>query len=345
MATIVKGKNPQKPYTVRYVHDGRQREKSFALRKDAMDFKVKFEHDSREQTFIDPKMAGEKFGTVARRWLARHPGSPRTLYIYESVLRIHILPAFGSKSLLAVAQDREGVEAFLRQTLPAKGLSSSTIRTCYLVIGGVVNDAIKSGRIRESRLRGIPMPPLNRKAELVFATRDQVQHMAQAMPEQYGATVYLMRGCGLRLGEALGVLGEDVRSGSLRLSRQLEPSGQQAVGLKHRKEGDYRDIPIPQYVLDGLPVNFVGFPGVSHRSYRTWFNRARDDAGLPQDFTPHSLRHQFASVCLAGGVPITDVSKWLGHRDINVTFAIYGHLVPASWDRARAVLDGEWAGE
>jgi integrase len=56
------------------------------------------------------------------------------------------------------------------------------------------------------------------------------------------------------------------------------------------------------------------------------------------------LRHIFASVALSGGVPITDVSKWLGHKDINVTFGIYGHLVPASWERARGVLDDEWKG-
>jgi len=51
------------------------------------------------------------------------------------------------------------------------------------------------------------------------------------------------------------------------------------------------------------------------------------------------LRHCYASVALAKGVPITEVSRWLGHKSIEVTHQIYGHLVPASWDRARAVLD------
>jgi alkylation response protein AidB-like acyl-CoA dehydrogenase len=42
---------------------------------------------------------------------------------------------------------------------------------------------------------------------------------------------------------------------------------------------------------------------------------------------------------LARGVPITDVSRWLGHNSIEVTHQIYGHLTPASWERARALLD------
>ncbi|HEY6791609.1 MAG TPA: hypothetical protein VI365_30280 [Trebonia sp.] len=32
-------------------------------------------------------------------------------------------------------------------------------------------------------------------------------------------------------------------------------------------------------------------------------------------------------------------SRPLGHKSIEVTHQIYGHLVPTSWDRARTVLD------
>jgi integrase len=343
MATIVRGKNPRKPWTVRYSYDGHQRERSFATKREATEFLVKFEHDSRELSFVDPKMANEKFGLVAQRWLARHPGSPKTHRVYDSVLRIHILPVFGSKGLAAVAADREGVERFLRETLPGKGLGASVVRTCYLVISAVVNDAIKAGRIRETRLRGITLPAVAQKANLVFATPHQIEALAKELPDPFSFTIYLMRGCGLRLGEALGVLPGDIKDGRLRLARQLAPNGKSHLPLKHRGRDDYRDIPIPQFVLDARPRNFQGFPPCSHRAYSAWFNRARDRAGIGKHFTPHSLRHQFASACLAGGIPITDVSKWLGHRNIQTTFGIYGHLVPASWDRVRGVLDEEWS--
>jgi integrase len=42
---------------------------------------------------------------------------------------------------------------------------------------------------------------------------------------------------------------------------------------------------------------------------------------------------------LAHGIPITEVSRWLGHKSIEVTHQIYGHLVPSFRDRARTVLD------
>jgi integrase len=42
---------------------------------------------------------------------------------------------------------------------------------------------------------------------------------------------------------------------------------------------------------------------------------------------------------LAEGIPITEVSRWLGHNSIEVTHQIYGHLVPSSFDRTRTAPD------
>ncbi|HLJ67190.1 MAG TPA: tyrosine-type recombinase/integrase [Chloroflexota bacterium] len=65
--------------------------------------------------------------------------------------------------------------------------------------------------------------------------------------------------------------------------------------------------------------------------------------GIPAGFTAHSLRHAFVSARLSRGVPITDVAAWLGHRNINVTNAIYRHLMPSSLSRAQEALNAEYA--
>ncbi|WP_244187982.1 tyrosine-type recombinase/integrase [Streptomyces regalis] len=53
---------------------------------------------------------------------------------------------------------------------------------------------------------------------------------------------------------------------------------------------------------------------------------------------PHGLRHFFASTALAHGIPIHEVSRWLGHRSIKTTVDVYGHLIPASWDRCLMIM-------
>ena len=77
---------------------------------------------------------------------------------------------------------------------------------------------------------------------------------------------------------------------------------------------------------------------------RDYYNReiwkpAIAATGLPQDTTFHDLRHTFASTALAEGVPISEVSRWLGHKSITTTVDLYGHLVPEASGRARDALD------
>jgi integrase len=61
--------------------------------------------------------------------------------------------------------------------------------------------------------------------------------------------------------------------------------------------------------------------------------------GLSADTTFHDLRHTFASTALAEGVPISEVSRWLGHKSITTTVDLYGHLVPEAIGRTRDALD------
>jgi integrase len=77
---------------------------------------------------------------------------------------------------------------------------------------------------------------------------------------------------------------------------------------------------------------------------RDYYNReiwkpALAAAGLLPDTTFHDLRHTFASTALAEGVPISEVSRWLGHKSITTTVDLYGHLVPEAGGRARDALD------
>ncbi|MEV5711709.1 tyrosine-type recombinase/integrase [Actinoallomurus sp. NPDC052274] len=55
--------------------------------------------------------------------------------------------------------------------------------------------------------------------------------------------------------------------------------------------------------------------------------------GLPEDTTFHDLRHTFAGTA-PEGVPISEVSRRLGHKSITTTVDLYGHLVPGPVTRS-----------
>lgn len=50
-------------------------------------------------------------------------------------------------------------------------------------------------------------------------------------------------------------------------------------------------------------------------------------AGAPV-ITPHGMRHTMATVGIAAGVPLHAVAKRLGHRNVNLTANLYGHMSP-----------------
>jgi integrase len=61
--------------------------------------------------------------------------------------------------------------------------------------------------------------------------------------------------------------------------------------------------------------------------------------GRAVDTTFHDLRHTFASTALAEGVPISEVSRWLGHKSITTTVDLYGHLFADTEDLGRTAVD------
>ena len=53
----------------------------------------------------------------------------------------------------------------------------------------------------------------------------------------------------------------------------------------------------------------------------------------------HDLRHTVASLLVNNGVPIKNVSDYLGHKDIQVTANIYGHLDKTSKEISANVIN------
>jgi integrase len=96
-------------------------------------------------------------------------------------------------------------------------------------------------------------------------------------------------------------------------------------------------------MADGPLIPGNGKPFQRYGTIYFRFMRAAEVAGIAEGFTPHSLRHAYASAMLARGAQITELAHFLGHRDINVTHQVYGHLLPAAAKRAAAALEAEFA--
>ncbi|MBQ7153417.1 MAG: tyrosine-type recombinase/integrase [Clostridia bacterium] len=54
----------------------------------------------------------------------------------------------------------------------------------------------------------------------------------------------------------------------------------------------------------------------------------------------HDLRHSHASFLLSSGVPVTAVSKRLGHSSVTQTYNTYSHIMPQDHALIGSLLDG-----
>jgi integrase len=350
-------------WTLRYWADGRQREQSFADvvdgtgrvrygsgRRLARDAQLKIAHDKAAHVFVDPRLGAAKFGDECAKFIGRMENTGGTQTQYRSILRAWVEPALGRRSLAAAGQARDDVIDLLSVRMGK--LSISRRKLARALITGVLDEAVRAGKITSHRCGDIKLADNRQSAErkdFVFPSHEQLRVLAEGLAVPL--PVWLMRGCGLRIEEALAVQKSCFRAGGtvLRVFEQATKDGRGTMPLKHRKAGEFRDIPVPGYLwamVKDLPDGYlfqVDGRLPSYNSYHGKFMTQKAAAGIGGGFVPHSLRHAFASALLARNVPISDVAEWLGHKSINVTFAVYGHLIDSSMGRAVDALDAEYA--
>ena len=212
--------------------------------------------------------------------------------------------------------------------------------------------ARKHRLIAESPTDGITLPRDDRNAaSLVPLTAEQVNALAEAVPEHYRALVLTSAGLGLRQGEACGLTVDriDFLRQRVRIDCQLvSPPGAGAVTFGPPKtSSSNRVLTLPDSVRDVLAAHLARFAegpdrlvftsatgaplrrGVWSRAY----GRAASVVGI--DSSTHDLRHHCASVLISSGCSIKAVQGFLGHKIASETLDTYGHLMPGDEDRVR----------
>lgn len=182
-------------------------------------------------------------------------------------------------------------------------------------------------------------PKWKRKDKGIY-TEDEVSKLiAASSGEPLGQLIPLLFGTGLRLGEALALEPDDLLPNShLSVTKQVhELSGKLSLGpLKtkaSRRQIFYSDAVNLNLSIRSRSGQFVRKLAV----YRLW-KRIHAKAQIEaQGRTPHTARHTHASILLARGCPIIDVSRRLGHASVAVTLQIYAHHMPGD-DRCKAFL-------
>lgn len=131
----------------------------------------------------------------------------------------------------------------------------------------------------------------------------------------------LLYGCGLRIDEALKLNIDDLpRDGFLRVVGKGNKERQVPVVKQVEKALAAYNAACPFPAKEGRPL-FIGErgkrlnQGVAQKAMRD----LRIIMGLPENATPHALRHSFATHLLQNGANLREIQELLGHASLSTT--------------------------
>lgn len=347
-ARVTTGKNP----------DGTQRRKSL-YGKTRQEVSIKMAdllNDLHKGTLIDPTSK-----TVAEwldEWMRDYKKlqlKPMSYINYMGYIDRQINPMLGNYKLMDLRT--ETVQRFIND-LMKMDLATGTIHGIVKVLKSAVKQAYINGMISKNVTFGVIMPKNEKSSRKAFTPEQQAVFMEAAKDNVHGAAFILSLFTGMRIGEVLGLRWSDVsfEKNYLQVNRTAvvikdldNPDSKWHTDFGTPKtKSSVRTIPLKPSIVSllqkvkdeqaefrlrlgkGYEDNDLVFSTATGkpfdlRNIQRVFKVICEKADL-QGFTPHCLRHTFATSGYAQGVDIKVLQEILGHANINGTANTYTHV-------------------
>lgn len=260
----------------------------------------------------------------------------------STTFRVYILPLLGDKLLSDITPNviREwqnhigGVD----KKVGHGALSQSTLQTINRRLSSALTFAVKYYGLQRNPFT-VTGNTGKREKRLEFWDKAEFDTFLAAVSHPlYRALFLLLFYSGMRIGEALALEKSDIEGNTISITKTRNRNWHVTPP---KTKSSVRTISIPDIAMSPLkevcqrmPDTQQVFP-VTYTTCLHHFRRAVSASGV-RPLTIHSLRHAHASLLIANGVPITAVSKRLGHTSPQITLSVYSH---ATKDSDQAIVE------
>ena len=251
-------------------------------------------------------------------------------------------------------------------------VSAKTIRNMVSMLHAAMEQAVRNGLLLRNPCDYVQLPRTTQAEIHPLSDNEIARLLSTVKGERYEIAIFLLIFGGFRLGELLALRHSSLREEEgvwyLRVENSLnrvtdfdakpgEPKTVLRLGEPKSKKSR-RDVPLPPQVLKALqehmrrqkdealssfglydPDPFIianelgGF--IDPTTFRNWFNRQVEEAGITRHIRVHDCRHTAAMLMLRAGATPHEVALILGHSSSQVTEWFYLH--PDLHDRDRAI--------
>ncbi len=268
-----------------------------------------------------------------------------TMQDYRAILDNHVLSKLGGQRVDQFTP--KIIKTFLLSKIN-DGFANSTVTHMKDVISGVLNEAVDDEKIQANPVYSLKRL-IKKKAndnDVNPLTAKELTKLLKTVQEHYPEhfTIFLLLSrAGMRIGEAIALdwRNIDFKGGSIKVERSIVRGR-----VSTPKNGKSRPVDISPQLADALKNHMQGFKVsaaddqpryvFTNRSSNpidkdNWRRRVFDKAVKKAEIkriTPHQLRHTYATLRIAKGDNIADVSKQLGHHSVKMTLDVYYHWIP-----------------
>ena len=231
--------------------------------------------------------------------------------------------------------DVERMYAAMRngETPSGRRSSGTYCASVNAVLHTAFSKAVRDRVIASNPLDDVERPKPDTKERQPLSVEEQAELIAKLDPRHpQHLAIILMVVQGLRRGETLCIRWEDVDFDANVMHVR-----------KSKTKAGIRDVPMVPYVREclervrdertgGYVVGRCGEKMQPH-SINRWWQRHAEELGL-DGYTPHSLRHTFATRLAEGNVHPRVMQELLGHESIDTSMRIYTHISTSEKENA-----------
>ena len=237
----------------------RPADRTFASKTDAERWLALTEAEIIRGDWIDPEAGRVPFSHYARSWVSERPNlRPKTLQLYDGLVRLHLSPTFGRLTLQDITEPQ--VRRWRKSLLDA-GVGEVTVAKAYRLLKAIMNTAVDDGLIRRNpcRIKGAGQ---EKSPERPVLTIGQVFALADAIGPRFRVLILLAVFGSLRWGElaALRRRHIDLTSGILRVEVSVvELVDGSLVTGPPKSEAGKRIVTLPAFLLPELVTHLEQF--------------------------------------------------------------------------------------
>jgi integrase len=205
--------------------------------------------------------------------------------------------------------------------IAAAPLKPSSLRVYFTTLRAILDFAgVGANPCRDPRVR----LPRQQQAEVNPPSAAEVESLIKHATARHRLPLRVLEQTGMRVGELADLAWRvvDVAGSRFRVSHGKTASARRWVAVPAWLMVQVQESCPP----DDRTAERHVFPGFTRHVAGTTMRRACTAAGLAH-YHPHDLRHRYASVKIAEGVPVTDLAAQLGHSKKSLTLDTYSHVL------------------